>query len=338
MTLRAGLQRASIPLRAAFLGAALLVAWQPAPSLANDSAAALDAGGLVLVRDPDIALESEDLRIGVERIEVDYVFRNRAAAPRTIRIAFPLPAIDGAELSLSALSLPFPDRANFVGFTVTVDGRPVEPALEERAFLGTREVGDILRRHALPLNPLRRDDLARALARLTPADLAALQKAGLLSDASGDAEPQWRSEAKFHWEQTFPAGADLRVSHAYAPVKGNHLVSGKEAGEPEYRARYCLDEAGVAGIRRLGARKPDGYTRAVEVPYIVTTARNWAGRIGRFTLTVDKGRPDALVSFCRTGVRKTGPTTFVWEARDYAPDSDLRVLIVSNDDDFLSIR
>ena len=58
----------------------------------------------------------------------------------------------------------------------------------------------------------------------------------------------------------------------------------------------------------------------------------------RFTLTVDKGSPAALVSFCRTGVRKTGPTTFVWEATDYAPDSDLRILIVSNDDGALGIR
>lgn len=322
----------------ALLAAGFLAVACSAPARANDSAAALDAGGLVLVRDPDIALESEDLRIGIERIEVDYVFRNRSESPRTLRIAFPLPAIDGAELSVSALSLPFPDRANFVGFTVTVEGRPVEPALEERAFLGAREVGDVLRRHGLPLNPLRRDDLARALARLASADLTALHKTGLLSEASAEADAQWRGEAKFHWEQTFPAGQAVRVSHGYAPVKGNHLVSAKEAGERDYRARYCLDDAGLAGIRRLAARKSGGYTRAVEIPYIVTTAKNWAGRIGRFTLTIDKGRPDALVSFCRTGVRKTGPTTFVWEARDYAPDSDLRVLVVSNDDEALGIR
>lgn len=324
--------------RAAFLGAlALAVAASP-QARANDSAAALDAGGLVLVRDPDITLESEDLRIGLRRIDVDYVFRNGSPSPRTVRIAFPLPPIDGAELSLSPLSLPYPDRANFVGFTVTVDGRAIEPALEERAFLGTREVSDILKRHALPLNPLRREDLAAGLKRLAPADLAALHGAGLLTEAAAEADAQWRGEAKFHWEQTFPAGQALRVSHGYAPVKGNHLVSAKEAAERDYRERYCVDDAGLAGIRRLGARKPDGYTRAVEVPYIVTTARNWAGRIGRFTLTVDKGRPDALVSFCRTGVRKTGPTTFVWEAQNYLPDADLRVLVVSNDDDALDIR
>ncbi|MEI4594871.1 DUF4424 family protein, partial [Klebsiella pneumoniae] len=79
-----------------------------------------------------------------------------------------------------------------------------------------------------------------------------------------------------------------------------------------YRATYCLDEAGLTAIRRLQAKAadPSGYLRATVVPYIVTTARNWAAPIGRFTLTVDKGSPEAVVSFCRTGIRKTGPTTF----------------------------
>lgn len=323
------------------LAACMMAAFLSGPAQANDSAAALDAGGLVLVRDPDIALASEDLRIGLDRIAVDYVFRNTSAAPKTLRIAFPLPAIDGAQLSTSALSLPFEDRANFVGFTVTVDGVPVTPQLEERAYLGTREVTALLTRHGLPLNPLRRKDLEAAVKRLDPATQQELAKAGLMSDPSDMPDFLWRSEAKFHWEQTFPAGRDLRVSHAYVPVKGNHLLAVAEAATPAYRARYCLDDAGLAGVRRLIATSPmkgQGLTRAVEVPYIVTTARNWAGRIGRFTLTVDKGSPAALVSFCRTGVRKTGPTTFVWEARDYLPDADLRVLVVSNDDEALDIR
>lgn len=316
----------------------LALASLASPARANDSAATLDAGGLVLVRDGEIELASEDLRIAIDRIDVDYVFRNRSTAPRTLRLAFPLPPIDGAELSFSALSLPVRGSANFVGFTVKADGKVIEPALEERAFLGAQEVTERLRRHGLPLNPLRREELETALKRLSPADLDALHKAGLLSEPSPDAGAQWRGEAKFHWEQTFPADAELRISHSYAPVAGNWFLAPKEAAARDFRARYCLDEAGLAGIRRLAGAKPEGYTRAFEVPYIVTTARNWAGRIGRFTLTVDKGRADALVSFCRQGVRKTGPTTFVWEARDYVPDSDLRVLLVSNDPAFLGDR
>ena len=96
----------------------------------------------------------------------------------------------------------------------------------------------------------------------------------------------------------------------------------------------------IAAIRRLHAKAadPGGHLRATVVPYIVTTARNWAAPIGRFTLTVDKGSPEAVASFCRTDVRKTGPTTFRWEARDYVPDQDLRVLIVQPDSGPAGIR
>jgi len=300
------------------------------PARANDSAAELDAGGLVLRREPGITLTSEDLSISPARIDVTYVFRNQVDEPRTVRIAFPLPPIDGRALSVSALKLPDPERANFVGFTVSVDGRPVEPELEERAFVGEREVTDLLRRHGLPLNPLRVSELEAARKRIDTATWAELVKAGLFPDAEGMTEGLWRSEAKFHWLQTFPPGKEVRIAHSYAPVSGFHFLDLKEASRASYRATYCLDDPGLAAIRRLIAKAPNesGYLRAFVVPYIVTTARNWAAPIGRFTLTVDKGTPEAVVSFCRTGIRKVGPTTFRWEAQDYVPDQDLRVLFV----------
>jgi hypothetical protein len=311
---------------AALLGVGLLAG----SVRANDSASELDAGGLVLRREPGIALVSEDLTIRLDRIDVSYVFRNQVDEPRTVRIAFPLPPIDGRELSFSALKLPQPDSANFVGFTVTVDGRPVEPELEERAYVGEREVTDLLRRHGLPLNPLRFSEIDAARARIGKADWAALVKAGLFPEEEEMTEGLWRSEAKFHWLQTFPPGKEIRIAHSYAPVSGFHLLDPKEASRAPYRATYCLDDAGLTAIRRLHEKAPDagGHLRAFVVPYIVTTARNWAAPIGRFTLTVDKGSPEAVVSFCRTGIRKTGPATFRWEARDYVPDHDLRVLIV----------
>ena len=44
---------------------------------------------------------------------------------------------------------------------------------------------------------------------------------------------------------------------------------------------------------------------------MLTTGGNWAvGTIGKFKLTVDKGDPKALVSFCGDNVKKIGPTTF----------------------------
>lgn len=325
---------------AALLAAGLLAT----AARANDSAAELDAGGLVLRREPGIALVSEDLSIARDRIGVSYLFRNQVQEPRTVRIAFPLPPIDGRELSFSALALPRPDSPNFVGFTVTVDGRPLEPELEERAYVGEREVTDLLRRHGLPLNPLRFAAISAAAGRIGAPEWAELVRAGLFPDVA-DApdrmtEGLWRGEAKFHWLQTFPAGQEVRIAHSYAPVTGFHLLDLKAASRAAYRATYCLDAAGLAAIRRLHAKAadPGGHLRATVVPYIVTTARNWAAPIGRFTLTVDKGSPEAVASFCRTDVRKTGPTTFRWEARDYVPDQDLRVLIDQPDSGPAGIR
>ncbi|WP_244473064.1 DUF4424 family protein [Methylobacterium sp. Leaf100] len=342
------LPRPSLRVAAVLLSANLFTSVSVSPARANDSAAELDAGGLVLVKDRDIGLVREDLRIGLERITVRYVFRNRSASPRTVRVAFPLPPIDGAELSFSAQDLPDESSANFVGFTVAVDGIPLTPQLEERAFLGDREVGDLLRKHAIPLNPMRRDDLAKALANLSRPARAELVAAKLIPEAAEMGEGLWRSEAKFHWDQTFPPGRDLVVEHVYRPVNGSLLIGESDLKDQAFRARYCLDDAGAAGLRRIiaaaGAKPvdagggPNAVVRAVVVPYIVTTARNWAGTIGTFALTVDKGHPKTLVSLCRNGLVKTGPTTFAFTATDFVPDADLRVLYVSPDAEALGIR
>ena len=65
------------------------------------------------------------------------------------------------------------------------------------------------------------------------------------------------------------------------------------------------------------------------IEYVLTTGGNWAlGTIGDFKLTIDKGDPDNLVSFCGENVRKTGPTTFEMTAKDFYPERDLDILIL----------
>ncbi|OYX87727.1 MAG: hypothetical protein B7Y75_01670 [Azorhizobium sp. 35-67-5] len=64
------------------------------------------------------------------------------------------------------------------------------------------------------------------------------------------------------------------------------------------------------------------------IAYILRTGANWYGPIGDFTLTIDKGAPDNLISFCATGVKKIGPTTFQVKARDFFPERDLDILIL----------
>jgi hypothetical protein len=46
-------------------------------------------------------------------------------------------------------------------------------------------------------------------------------------------------------------------------------------------------------------------------------------------MVVDKGSPDAIVSFCGEGVRRISPTQFEVRHRNWRPDRDLAMLIVA---------
>jgi hypothetical protein len=144
--------------------------------------------------------------------------------------------------------------------------------------------------------------------------------------------------SSFFWTQTFPAGRELAVEHRYRPSVGE--TTGAEVGWPQidpeaakrYEALYCVDKEFIAGARK--AQKPDAkgeFTAPLferRIAYVLKTGANWAGPIGNFNLTIDKGEPDSLVSFCADRVKKTGPTTFEVRYASFTPTRDLNVLIL----------
>src|SRR5262245_46629476 len=97
-------------------------------AVANDSSAEKAAGGLVLRQNRDIDMVSEDLFVSPEQVRVRYVFRNRAAQPRQIIVAFPMPDRD--------LSYEMESEVAYPGdFHTLVEGRPVRMNVERRAVL-----------------------------------------------------------------------------------------------------------------------------------------------------------------------------------------------------------
>ncbi len=50
--------------------------------------------------------------------------------------------------------------------------------------------------------------------------------------------------------------------------------------------------------------------------------------IGKFTLTVDKGKPENLISLCGDGIKKTGPTTFEMQKTEFLSGGDLEILLL----------
>jgi len=328
--------------RAALVGVfALCVA---APALANDSSAELTTGGLVLAKSADIEMRSEDLAISTREIVVRYRFFNRAARDVTTTVAFPMPDVvwDGPDTNIA---MPAPESPNFLDFRTMIDGQPVTAENVQKAFAKGVDITARLAALGVSLAP-QSEATGKALDALKPADKDALVKAEIAIPDDYDVgkgwehhlAPNWTLKSSFFWTQTFPAGREIAVEHRYRPSVGE--TTGTEVGSPtidpetakRYEALYCVDKDFVAGARK--AQKPDasgGFTALLferRIAYVLTTGANWAGPIGDFRLTIDKGEPDSLVSFCADGVKKIAPTLFEVRHANFTPTRDLNVLIL----------
>ncbi|MGQ0659760.1 DUF4424 domain-containing protein [Sphingosinicella sp.] len=318
-------------------GAALLLG--PTAS-ANDSSAESAAGGLVLRQNRDIDMLSEDLYVSAAEIRVRYVFRNRSRRPVRTIVAFPLPDRNLAEYGDG-------DRGWPRDFRTQVDGRPVRMQVEHRAFLGNVEHSALLRELRIPIaaEVALSEPGSQAIERLAPGQRERLERLGLIEGFNDGGrrrfQPMWIVRETWHWTQTFPAGRNVTVAHRYAPGAGGTVTTGllsheyrQGEGIREWRERYCIDDAFMAGVDRLQARARAGEIINVGeewVSYILTTGGNWRSPIGEFRLVVDKGLPGNLVSFCGEGVRRISPTQFEIRRRNWRPTRDLNVLILRPD-------
>lgn len=163
-----------------------------------------------------------------------------------------------------------------------------------------------------------------------------------VQDERTDYTPVWTLKSTYTWNAIFPAGKTVDVEHSYKPSVGGtvavtFLAPPYEGYDPatEYKKKYCTDDGFVNTVKKTlpNPDEPYGapYTESW-LSYIWSTGGNWQGAIGKFKLTVDKGRPENLVSFCWDGeVTKTSPTTFEMEATDWWPPygRELEVLILN---------
>lgn len=320
------------------LAAALL----GAPALANDSSAELAAGGLVLKQDQSIEMKSEDLVISMEEIRVRYVFHNTAPEDVTTLVAFPMPDISTE--SESDAAVPTDDPENLLGFSTKVDGEVVKARVEQKALFKGLDRTAYLKALGVPLTP-HLDPARAALDRLPRAKQDAIVRLGLADVMEYDAgkgmerhlEPCWTLKTTYYWQQNFPAGRDLVVEHRYLPSVGN--TAGTMIGSPVFEgaerrriiAKYCIDENFLAAATKVAKASPGSGAPFLEqrIDYILKTGGNWKKPIGDFRLTIDKGRPGNLLSFCATGVKKVGPTRFEVRKSNWRPDRDLSILILT---------
>lgn len=318
----------------ALAGAVLLASTQ---AFADDSTAALGMSGVVLTKNADIRMASEDLHLSPNAVAVRYEFVNDSSKDIDTVVAFPLPDVDLYEFWESPMGTVKPQSPNFVGFTLTVDGKPVTATPEERAVYKGKDVTAIVKAAGVPIN-LAGTNLVDRMGKLPAAAKAALLKADLIEIDGDDNHPKWTAQTKFWWHQTFPAGKTVVIEHRYQPVTGQSMLSSLELTDAQqmayYNKNFCFDAPTLAAIRAKFAaiRKPgqdEGILNLETTDFVIVTANNWKGPIGRFSLTLDKVKPDNLISLCWDGaLTKTGPTTFQATRTNFAPTRDIKLLVI----------
>jgi hypothetical protein len=316
-------------------------------AFANDTMSQLGTGGLVFLTSEHISMDSEDLTVGPEQVRVVYQFTNNGTEDEHSLVAFPLPDIQGDGDFM--VNVPSEDADNIFGFSTTFNGKPVDVELHQYAFSYGVDQTEVLEELGVPLTPYGQAT-SEALDALDPADQQKLVHLGMVipmeygseSDMKVYYTPVWTLKSTYTWEADFKAGETAEVVHEYKPSVGGtvavtFLAPPYEDYDPAttYKTKYCTDDSFVDAVRKTlpDPNEPYGapYTESW-ISYIWSTGGNWSGPIKKFHLTVDKGLPENLVSFCWEGkVTKTSPTTFEMEAEDWYPPygKELEILVLN---------
>jgi hypothetical protein len=265
---------------------------------ANDGFTGLTATGLQFQKTDAVAMESEDLFIGLDEIRVDYVFRNTTREDVTGVVAFPMPAVNLSSLvySPTRFSAAELDVENPLGFTASIDGKPVTVSTDRRAYFIPSDapadpdapyvpppasaeydapgddITDYLAALGIPL-VFDTDAVFAALDKLPPAKVKELEARGLAVNNGPDADPTtrwdigWSIVIRHHWTQTFPAGAAVRVSHRYKAMPSGGLFYWYDWTKPtsdwetdpnaDDKAKYCIDEGTGRAIDAALPADPD---------------------------------------------------------------------------------
>jgi hypothetical protein len=288
-------------------------------------------------------MRSEKLFVSMSEIRVTYHFFNQSDKPVASLVAFPMPDITVANQDTN-ISVPTREPVNFLDFSTQANGEPIATEVEQKAYAKGLDRTELLRQLGVPLAPhlaatyvaldALPPDKQQTLVDLGVAEIVEYAKSPSFK-MEQHLEARWTLKTTYYWRQIFPAQQELVIEHRYKPSVG--ATAGTRIGDPNvpdtrrYAEKYCIDSAFIGGVARAQksvAKFKDGYLSERRIDYILKTGANWAGPIADFTLTVDKGKPDNLVSFCGNDITKLSPTQFQVHYIKFTPDTDLALLFV----------
>lgn len=293
--------------------------------------AAIDAGQIRLIDAKNIRLDWQDLYLSPDEVRVSYQFTNAGTEDMVSLAAFPLAPIDlesGMDYAVAASG-----NRDIVDLEISVDGVSVTPVIEVRAVREGRDITDLLEKYRIPLIPFAAtgnrgwQPYFHSIAALDAEGREALESVGaLLFD-----DPQWVAQVVYHWKMRFPPGQPVEMTYRYTPVPGTAPFSRASLKQEGTVKQYCIDRDFAAAVTKRLAPRGSGAPEALGASYlnyILTGPTGWSNPIGRFYLTVDKGKADTLLSLCASGVHRIGETTVRMERFDYVPDENLRILFI----------
>lgn len=308
----------------------------PISSFANDSIAHVGAGGLELQKSEHIQMVSEVLEISTSKIKVKYHFLNTSSKNISTTVAFPMPPY-GYNPGFSESDRNIAPFTSVSDFTIKVNGVAVNTRMQSVATFDGKDVTAQLKRIGLTEKQIFKTfgDCHEGETQTIECDLTNKQEEAI-SKLSGykqefGAISGWRGRWKIadtaYWEQTFPAGKEIEVTHEYSPLTGIGAKSNIEEDG-------CPNEGSQQAIERITEKNAEEqyYTYAYirQVDYILGTGRNWSGPIKDFHLVIHKNSSDEIISLCFPGkARKTSPTTLEFHQKDFVPQDKLAVYFVS---------
>jgi hypothetical protein len=302
----------------------LSLVFLPQIVLANDGFAALGVGGITTTKTDRIALKSEILDISCDTIHVVYDFINESDRDVDAYVMFPLPSYNADFRESGIISHGQPS-----GFTVTVNGKPVNYDTEVKATLKGRDVTEDLKSAGLTAKQIAHFPFDQTLLsedhelKISKSQIDALGKKGLITEGS----PNWDIQVTYVWKQNFPTKTTVHVEHSYRPFTAEGTFGGYPRSDIN---QFCLSRQQIQQLERLYADKKnlDGYGQVpgTYLIYILTTANTWKDGIRDFKLRLHTKAADEIVALCfPSKIRRVSDTLYEAHVQHFKPKAELSI-------------
>ncbi len=312
----------------------ILLLSSPFRAYPDDSSAEITPKGLQFKRMDSISVESEDLFISANRIEVSMTFFNHSNTDISTIVAFPIPEYR------------FNDRPveHFKDFKVEVDGKEVKYQTEIRALNNGKDYTKLLQKMHLSIEDFAnfypsgwKDTVSYFFPRLSPQNQELLLKEGLVNDGQHKF-PLWSVSIKYFWKQSFPVTKSITIKHRYRPVCGYQLFTLKafnvQRGDSEYHVGTSdpafLKKDGCLSKNKLATLISKQSERNLVTPgnwvsYILKSALNWSQPIKALHVTVEKSSNEIMSSCFEKYLTQTSRNRYEGTLKDFIPKEDIKV-------------